>query len=199
MPDTVIHENTIWIYLIITSSIVVILTAVFSLTHGINEIFPFFFLIPVLLVACYFPKQGVMVTITLGMIYIVLVWIFGTYSIPVIAFHTAWFFIFVPLGIALTHFAERSRINEIETQRLRNEAFQRIEKNMEEFEVLNDQIRNPLQAIMLETDMVDERTKDYISAQVKIMEKILDKLDEGYIESKKVRKFLQNYYGFGKN
>jgi glucose-6-phosphate-specific signal transduction histidine kinase len=191
-----IHENTIWIYLIIATSLAVILTAVFSLSHGINDIFPYFFLAPVLLVAYAFPHRGVMVTITLGWIYIVLVYVFGTFSARIIAVHTAWFFIFVSLGIAISYFAESSRTSKNEVERLKREAFQQIEHNMVQFTILNDQIRNPLQAIMLDTAMLDEKTKVLISDQVGIIEKILDRLDEGYLESEKVRKFLRKYYGF---
>jgi glucose-6-phosphate-specific signal transduction histidine kinase len=198
MSDNFIRENNIWIPLIIATSLIVIVIAVFSLSHGINDIFPYFFLVPVLLVAYAYPQRGVIVTITLGWIYIVLVWVFGTFSAQIIAIHTAWFFIFVSLGIAISYFAESSRISKNEVEELKKEAFQRIEHNMEQIEILNDQIRNPLQAIMLDTESVDETTKALVSEQVKIIEKILDKLEEGYLESENVRKFLRKYYGFGK-
>ena len=198
MSHNFIQENIIWIYLIIATSLVVILTAVFSLSHGINDIFPYFFLVPVLLVAYAFPHRGVMVTITLGWIYIVLVYVFGTFSTRVIAIHTAWFFIFVSLGIVISHYAESSRASKTQVEQLKREAFQQIEHNMEQFAILNDQIRNPLQAIMLDTTTLDEKNMALVSEQVHIIEKILDTLDEGYLESENVRKFLRKYYGFGK-
>jgi glucose-6-phosphate-specific signal transduction histidine kinase len=198
MPDNFFQENIIWIYLIIATSLVVILTAVFSLSHGINEIFPYFFLVPVLLVAYAFPQRGVLVTITLGWVYIGLVYVFGTLSTRVIAVHTAWFFIFVSLGIVISHYAESSRASKKQVEQLKSEAFQQIEHNMEQIAILNDQVRNPLQAILLDTTTVDDRTKDLVSEQVHIIEKILDALDERYLESEKVRKFLRKYYGLGK-
>jgi glucose-6-phosphate-specific signal transduction histidine kinase len=198
MVRNFIHEHIIWIYLIIATSLMVILTAVFSLSHGVNEIFPYFFLIPVLLVAYAFPHRGVMFTITLGWIYIVLVYVFGTFSTRVIAVHTAWFFIFVSLGIVISYYAESSKISKKQVEQLKREAFQQIEHNMEQNAILNDQIRNPLQAIMLDTTMVDEKTKALVTEQVKTIEKILDKLDEGVLESENVRKFLRKYYGLGK-
>jgi glucose-6-phosphate-specific signal transduction histidine kinase len=198
MVRNFIHENIIWIYLIIATSLVVILTAVFSLSHGINDIFPYFFLVPVLLVAYAFPQRGVMVTITLGWVYIVLVFVFGTMSTRILAVHTAWFFIFVSLGIVISHYAESSKISKKQVEQLKREAFQQIEHNMEQFAILNDQIRNPLQAILLDTTTVDEKPKALVSEQVKIIEKILDKLDEGFLESENVRKFLRKYYGFEK-
>jgi glucose-6-phosphate-specific signal transduction histidine kinase len=171
---------------------------VFSLSHGINDIFPYFFLVPVLLVAYAFPHRGVMVTITLGWIYIVLVYVFGTFSAKIIAVHTAWFFIFISLGIVISHYAQSSRAGKTEVEQLRREAFRQIEHNMEQSAILNDQIRNPLQAIMLDTEMVDEKTKALVSEQVKTIKKILDALDEGHLESENVRKFLKKYYGSGK-
>jgi glucose-6-phosphate-specific signal transduction histidine kinase len=198
MLHNFIHEHIIWIYLIIASSLVVILTAVFSLSHGINDIFPYFFLVPVLLVAYAFPHRGAMVTITLGWIYIVLVYVFGTFSARIIAVHTAWFFIFVSLGIVISYFAESSRASKTQVELLKREAFQQIEHNIEQFAILNDQIRNPLQAILLDTTTLDEKEMALVSEQVHIIEKILDTLDEKYLESAKVRKILRKYYGFGK-
>jgi hypothetical protein len=198
MSHNFIHENTIWIYLIIASSLAVILTAVFSLSHGINDIFPYFFLVPVLLTAYAFPRRGIIVTVCLGWVYIVLVYVFGTFSAQIIAVHTAWFFIFVSLGIVISYFAESSRAGKTQIELLKKEAFQQIEHNMEQLLILNDQIRNPLQAILLDTATLDEKTSALISDQVKIIEKILDMLDERYVESEKVRKFLREHYGFGK-
>jgi glucose-6-phosphate-specific signal transduction histidine kinase len=195
MLNKFIHENVIWIYSILATSLVVILTAVFSLSHGIHDIFPYFFLVPVILVAYAFPHRGVICTITLGWIYIVLVYVFGTFSARTIAVHTAWFYIFVSLGIVISHFAQSSRAGKSEVEQLKKEAFQQIEHNMVQFSILNDQIRNPLQAIMLDTTTLDETTKALIEKQVQIIEKILDQLDEGYVESEKVRKFLRKYYG----
>ncbi len=199
IPKNSIHENIIWIYLIIAISLAVILTAVFSLSHGINDIFPYFFLIPVLLTVYAFPRRGVLITITLGWIYIVLVYVFGTFSARIIAFHTAWFFIFVSLGIVISYFAESSRASKMQVELLKREAFRQIEHNMEQFSILNDQIRNPLQSILLDIEPLDEETKAPISDQVKIIDKILDTIDERYLESEKVRKFLRKYYSFGKN
>ena len=198
LPENFINKNIIWIFLILVTSLVVIMTAVFSLSHGINDIFPYFFLVPVLLTAYAFPRRGIIVTITLGWIYIVLVYVFGTFSASIIAYHTAWFFIFVSVGIVISYFAESFRASKTQMELLKREAFQQIEHNMEQFSILNDQIRNPLQGILLDTAMLDDETKVCVSDKVTEIEKILDTLDEGHLESEKVRKFLRKYYGFGK-
>lgn len=197
LPENFINKNIIWIFFILVTSLVVIMTAVFSLSHGINDIFPYFFIIPVLLTAYAFPRRGIIVTITLGWIYIVLVYVFGTFSASIIAYHTAWFFIFVSVGIVISYFAESFRASKTQMELLKREAFQQIEHNMEQFSILNDQIRNPLQGILLDTAMLDDETKVCVSDKVTEIEKILDTLDEGHLESEKVRKFLRKYYSFG--
>jgi len=122
--------------------------------------------------------------------------VFGTFSARAMAIHTAWFFIIVSLGIVISHFAETSRTGKVQIEHMKKEAFQQIEHNMAQFATLNDQIRNPLQAIMLDTATLDEKTKALISEQVAIISNILDRLDEKYAESEKVRKFLRKYCGF---
>jgi signal transduction histidine kinase len=196
MLQDFIHENIIWLYLIIVTSLAVILTAVFSLSHNINDIFPYFFLVPVLLVIFAFPQRGILFTITFGWIYIMLVYMFGTFSVRVITIHTAWFFIFVSLGIVISYFAESSRIRKTQVEDIKREAFRQIEQNMEQIATLNDQIRNPLQAVMLDAAELDEKPKALIAEQVQIIEKILDALDEHFSESEKVRKYLRKHYGF---
>lgn len=191
-----INTRSFRVYLIITTTLLAILIAIFSLSHGFNDFFSYFFLVPMFLVIYAFPRKGVMFTVVMGWIYIILVYVFGTFSVRVIAVHTAWFFIYISLGIVLTSFVESSRNDKEELERLKKEAFQQIEQNMEQFAILNDQIRNPLQAILLDIETLDAETKEPIAQQVQIIEKILNTRDERYLESEKVREFLRKHYGF---
>ncbi len=173
--------------------------AVFSLSHGINDIFPYFFLLPMLIVIYAFPQRGILFTLAMGWIYLTLVYVFGTISIRVIAAHTAWFYIYVSLGVVISSFVESSRRDKEHVEQIKREAFQKIEHNMEQFAMLSDQIRNPLQAIMLYSDEnSDAEVKGRISHQIQIIEKILDTIDESYLESEKIRKFLRKYCDFQK-
>lgn len=191
-----INTRSFRVYLIITTTLLAVLIAIFSLSHGFNDFFSYFFLVPMFLVIYAFPRKGVMFTVVMGWIYIILVYVFGTFSVRVIAVHTAWFFIYISLGIVLTSFVESSRNDKEELERLKKEAFQQIEQNMEQFAILNDQIRNPLQAILLDIETLDAETKEPIAQQVQIIEKILNTRDEKYLESEKVREFLRKHYGF---
>jgi hypothetical protein len=155
-----------------------------------------FFLVPLLLGIYTFPKKGVMIAIALDLMYIMMVYAFGTFSPTAIVFHTAWFFIFVSLGIVISYFAEKSSTGKMQVEYMKREAFGQIERNMAQFATLTDQIRNPLQAIMLSTANLDEKTQSLITEQVAIISNIVDRLDEKFEESEKVRKFLRKYCGF---
>lgn len=196
LPNFIITKNY-WIFLIIITSFLSILIAIISLTHGINELFSFFFLIPMLLVIYRFPEKGVMFTVTIGWVNIALVYVFGSFSARTLAVHTAWFYIYVSLGIVISSIAIHSRSRKEQINQIRKKAFQQIEHNMEQFEILNDQIRNPLQAILFDADTItNAETKERISKQVHIIEKILVCVDEGILESQKVRKFLRKHCDF---
>ena len=83
-------------------------------------------------------------------------------------------------------------------ERLKMDAFQQIEKNMEQFAVLNDQIRNPLQGIIGIADLMESAYKEKLVRLATMINEIVHKLDQGYIESEKIREFLRKYYGVGK-
>jgi two-component system, response regulator PdtaR len=77
---------------------------------------------------------------------------------------------------------------------LKREGISQIEHNMEQFQILNDQIRNPLQAIMgyIDLDCILFRPK--IGEQIKKIDNIIARLDHGWVESEKVRNFLLRHY-----
>jgi PAS domain S-box-containing protein len=83
-------------------------------------------------------------------------------------------------------------------ERLKMEAFQQIEKNMQQFAILNDHIRNPLQGIIGIADLLQDKYSQKIIRLAKVINDLVQKLDEGYIESEKIHDFLRKYYGVGK-
>jgi PAS domain S-box-containing protein len=83
-------------------------------------------------------------------------------------------------------------------ERLKMEAFQQIEKNMQQFAILNDKIRNPLQGIIGVADLMDNSYKEKFIQMATMINEIVNKLDQGYIESEKIHEFLRKYYGVGK-
>ncbi len=85
-----------------------------------------------------------------------------------------------------------------ETENLKKKAFCQIEKNMEQFAILNDHIRNPLQVIvgLSLLNAEDEEATERILEQAEIINRLVDQLDQGWIESEKIRDWLRKYYGF---
>jgi len=73
-----------------------------------------------------------------------------------------------------------------------------IEKNMEQFQILNDRIRNPLAIIMSIASMTESKDSENIIDQVKQIDDLVTRLDQGWVQSETVRAFLLKHYGLGK-
>jgi hypothetical protein len=85
-----------------------------------------------------------------------------------------------------------------EAGKLKLEAFRQIEKNMEQFAILNDHLRNPLQVIVGLTLLhgENEEISQNILPQAEVINHIVHQLDQGWIESEKIRDWLKRYYEF---
>jgi two-component system, response regulator PdtaR len=79
-------------------------------------------------------------------------------------------------------------------EQLKKEGVTRIEQNMEQFQILNDQIRNPLQAIMGYVNLDCVHYREHIIRQIGVIDTLVDRLDHGWVESEKVRRFLLRHY-----
>ncbi len=81
----------------------------------------------------------------------------------------------------------------LEAERVK--AFEQIDRNMEQFAILNDHIRNPLQVIVGIASLEDENpSSTHIIEQAMIIDDIVKQLDLGWIESEKIRTFLRRHY-----
>jgi PAS domain-containing protein len=98
-----------WICIIAIVILEVILVSGFSLTRGTLELFPFLFILPILLLARTYPRFAIYVTIILGWIYILLVYFSMPYEIKSFASSIAWFYIFVTIGVVISSLAESGR------------------------------------------------------------------------------------------
>ena len=79
------------------------------------------------------------------------------------------------------------------SERERMEAYRQIERNIEQFAVLTDRIRNPLQVVQGMADLIDDPYAEKIQEQVSQIKAILKQLDEGWVGSVKVREYLERY------
>lgn len=84
-----------------------------------------------------------------------------------------------------------------QTEQFKAEAFAQIELNLQQFAILNDEIRNPLQVILALVELNEFEDAEIVMQQVRCINHLVDDLDAGYIESEKVREFLRKHYEIG--
>ncbi|MFH0966731.1 MAG: CHASE4 domain-containing protein [Methanobacteriota archaeon] len=83
--------------------------------------------------------------------------------------------------------------NITEEMRLRDEqeiAIRQIDRNLGQLAALNDEIRNPLTLIAAWTELDNPPSRAKIMEGVRRIDEIIDRIDNGYVESEKVRKYL---------
>jgi len=81
-------------------------------------------------------------------------------------------------------------------EQLKTGGITQIEHNMEQFQILNDQIRNPLQAILSYVNLDCVHYRQDITKQISMIDALVDRLDYGWVESEKVRRFLIRHYRY---
>ena len=79
----------------------------------------------------------------------------------------------------------------------KRKALEQIEKNIEQFAILGDHIRNPLAVIVGLSSLAPGDITDKIIHQAREIDRIVTQLDMGWIESEKVREFIKRYYMVG--
>jgi PAS domain S-box-containing protein len=112
------NEEILRLFIIAAASIGAILTTIFSLTHGIFEVFPFLYILPIILMVYFYPKRAVLFSLGISLVYIGLIYLYGITNTDLIAIATAWFAIFIAIGVVASSYAnrlleERTRIRSI--------------------------------------------------------------------------------------
>jgi PAS domain S-box-containing protein len=79
----------------------------------------------------------------------------------------------------------------------KRKALEQIEKNIEQFAILGDHIRNPLAVIVGLSSLAPGDITEKIISQAREIDRIITQLDMGWIESEKVRDFIKKYYMVG--
>ncbi|MBP2133497.1 PAS domain S-box-containing protein [Methanomicrobium sp. W14] len=88
---------------------------------------------------------------------------------------------------------------EKEARKREMEALKQIEKNIARLAALNDEIRNPLAVIVGYASLNEYEDSDKILEQAKVIDNLINKLDQKWLESKKIRDYLLKYYGISRN
>lgn len=102
----------------ILTVIVAIVATVYSLTHGITDVYPFLYFLPIILFVSIHPEKGVVFSLFLSAIFIGIVYIFAFTDSIMIAISTAWFVIFVTIGVVTSSFASSLKAEEHKYNRI---------------------------------------------------------------------------------
>ncbi len=101
-----------WTFAILFSVAFAVFATVFSITHGIREAYPFLYFLPIILFIWQYPNRGVLFSLFISSIFLLLVYLFGNSDTNLIAISTAWFVMFVTVGVVTSSFAESLRTEE---------------------------------------------------------------------------------------
>jgi PAS domain S-box-containing protein len=102
---TISTQHTLWLSITALLTLGIVLVSIFSLKNGYFDIFPYFYILPILLIAYCCPRYAVYFTVILGWIFLGLVYLYGPASIQLYVASMAFFYIFVSLGIVLAAFS----------------------------------------------------------------------------------------------
>lgn len=101
------NEEIIRLFIIAAAFIGAILSTIFSLTHSIFEVFPFLYILPIILCVYFYPRRAVLFSLLISLTYIGIIYILG-YSDPnIVVISTAWFAIFIMIGVVASSYANR--------------------------------------------------------------------------------------------
>jgi PAS domain S-box-containing protein len=107
------HKHQIsWAVAILATVALAVYSTIYSLTHGIYEVFPFLYFLPIIIFVYQYPNRGVLFSLGLSSIFLSLVYIYGNNNPNLIAVSTAWFVIFVTIGVVTSSFAEGLKAEE---------------------------------------------------------------------------------------
>jgi PAS domain S-box-containing protein len=79
------------------------------------------------------------------------------------------------------------------TDQMKQETYAQLGRNIEQFAILGDHIRNPLQVIVGYAEMLDDPVAGKILEQSRRIDEIITELDRGWVESANVRQFLRKH------
>ncbi|NMB78805.1 MAG: PAS domain S-box protein [Methanomicrobiales archaeon] len=91
---------------ILLSILAAILITFFSLKSGIYEVFPYFYLVPIILIAFSRPSMSIYGTVIVGWLYLALVYLIGLPDARLYTIATVWFYIFVSLGVLISTYSQ---------------------------------------------------------------------------------------------
>jgi PAS domain S-box-containing protein len=77
-----------------------------SLSWGIYEVFPYLYLLPIILIAFARPRLSIYGTVLMGWMYLALIFFIGLPTARLYMLATVWFYIFVSLGVLISTYSQ---------------------------------------------------------------------------------------------
>jgi PAS domain S-box-containing protein len=103
------NREVLRLILVAAACIGAFLTSIFSLMNGIFSVFPFHYILPIILVVYLYPQRGALFSLGISLMYISLIYLLGNSDPLQIAIATAWFAIFITIGVVASSYAIRQR------------------------------------------------------------------------------------------
>jgi PAS domain S-box-containing protein len=104
-----VNDELVHLFIVTAATIGAILTSIFSVSHGIFEVFPFLYILSIILTVYFYPRNSVLFSLCLSLIYIGLVYFFSSSHLELVIIGTAWFAIFNLIGVVTSSYANRLR------------------------------------------------------------------------------------------
>jgi len=101
------NEEILRLFIIAAACIGAILTTIFSLTHGIFEVYPFLYILPIILAVYFYPRRAVIFSLGLSLLYIAIVYLLGFSNPGLVVISTGWFAIFITIAVVASSYANR--------------------------------------------------------------------------------------------
>ena len=102
-----------WTITLVFTILITLSSTIYSLSHGIYDGFPFIYFIPIILFVYLYPSRGVFFSLGISTVYILLVYVYSGFYSQAVAVSTAWFVVFVTIGVVTSTFAEGLREEEL--------------------------------------------------------------------------------------
>jgi len=106
------RQQISWGFAILATTLFAVYSTIYSLTHGIYDVFPFLYFLPIIIFVYRYPHRGVFFSLFISIIYLGLIYYLSSFNASLIAVSTAWFVIFVTIGVVTSSFAESLKTEE---------------------------------------------------------------------------------------
>jgi PAS domain S-box-containing protein len=121
-----LNDESVHLFIVTASTIGAVLTTIYSLSHGIFEVFPFLYILSTILVVYFYPRYCVPFSLGISLFYIGLVFFFGFTDPVSMAIAIGWFAVINMIGVVTSSFASRFHNERKKTKRVLENAHEGI-------------------------------------------------------------------------